>query len=460
MLTKYLNVTEIDSALIGLQEKYPEIAEVVPLKYPTYEKRVCNALRIGKSKSADGVLFTACVHAREWGGAEICISFATDLLESYTASTGRTYGAKSFSALAIEEIVEGLNVIVFPCVNPDGRKFDQANSTALWRKNRNPKDKKGFDEVFDSSIGVDVNRNHSFLWDFKKHFSPDANFNTLSSDNPYSDLYHGSAADSEPETKNIHWLFDTYPQIRWYLDIHCYSGDVLWSWGDDSNQTTNPAMNFRNSAYDGQRGVEGGYGEFISTADLTIIENTAKQVRNAINTVRGSPYRAKQNPYLLGVDTVSYPVSGCGDDYAYARHLVDSSRGKIYSFALEFGFPTGSDFTSFHIPWPEMFKTIPEIDAGMMELCSIAAPTIFIKSPISDSRLELLEPETRKPPDLRWRQKLIPWELWEIYVLGKVPTKPPRPPGPSDIVRSLAMAAGVLWGLTRFVKRIRPSGPR
>jgi murein tripeptide amidase MpaA len=388
------------------------------------------ALRIGKNKSTDAVLFTAGAHAREWGGADICLSFATDLIASYTAKAGRTYGGKSFSALEIKRIVEGLNVVVFPCVNPDGRKFDQEHSGELWRRNRNPKDSGGIAK----RIGVDINRNHAFLWDFRKAFAADAL--GTASDDPSDEIYHGSTADSEPETRNVHWLFDTFPRIRWYMDIHCYSGDVLWSWGDDTDQTMNHSMTFSNPTYDGQRGVEGGYGEYIPLEDLTAVEDLAKRVRNAINDVHGGSYVAKQGVYLLGTDEVkvTYPTSGCADDWAFARHLVDPSKVKVYAFTLEFGPWTGNRETSFHIPWDEMTKIIPEIDAGLLEFCASSSPPMFV------------------PP-----QNLIPWELWRIFALGRLPSKPPRPPRPEASIGTvvlLGLAVALLWGINRLIRRV------
>src|SRR5439155_17967057 len=104
--------------------------------------------------------------------------------------TGLTYQGTSFSALTVARIVNNLSVFVVPCVNPDGRKYDQDHD-ALWRKNRNPVNSAGDP----AQIGVDLNRNHPWLWDFRTAFSPAAlSFGTLASDNPSSDLYHGPAA--------------------------------------------------------------------------------------------------------------------------------------------------------------------------------------------------------------------------------------------------------------------------
>ncbi|MDQ1276457.1 MAG: carboxypeptidase, partial [Euryarchaeota archaeon] len=66
----YLNVDEVESALIALATTYPEICELITLPNTTVEGRTCHALRIGQGAATDcdGVLLTGCVHAREWGG--------------------------------------------------------------------------------------------------------------------------------------------------------------------------------------------------------------------------------------------------------------------------------------------------------------------------------------------------------------------------------------------------------
>jgi murein tripeptide amidase MpaA len=390
----YLNVDEVSSALQGLATAYPGLTDLIELPYRSVERRISYALRIGKQSHADAVLFTGCAHAREWGGADACVYFAADLLEAYGAGTGLQYGGRWFSPRAIASIVERVNVVVFPCVNPDGRAYDQQYD-ALWRKNRNPVDSDGLAD----RIGVDINRNHSFLWDFQHAFSPAAqNAGTLASDKPVSDLYHGSTPNSEPETRNVHWLLDSLRFARWYLDIHSYDGDVLFSWGDDLNQSTNPSMNFLNPAYDGQRGVAGGYGEYIDSADLTTAQGTAQRVVDAINAVRGGHYVATQSVSLWGAPgSVTYPVSGAVDDYAFSRHRTDCTKPKVFSFTMEFGYAGAGARLSFHPLWPEMSEIVKEIDAAMVELCLVAAPRWFL------------------PWTAAWR-RLFPWQIWDPMI--------------------------------------------
>jgi len=188
--------------------------------------------------TADGVLLLGGMHAREWVPPDALISLAADLLEAYDAGTGLAYGGASFSANEVRRILESLNLYVFPCVNPDGRRFSQT-SDAMWRKNRRPHASGG------SCVGVDINRNFAFLWDHLTKFASDAGVNT--SDNPCNaSVYRGPSPASEPETRNVIWMLDSAPHICWLVDVHSAVPVVLHSWGSDQNQTTQPSQNFLN----------------------------------------------------------------------------------------------------------------------------------------------------------------------------------------------------------------------
>lgn len=373
----YLNVTEVESALLGLANAHPQLCSTIALPHTTAEGHTCRALRIGKAGTAKskGILFTACMHGREWGGAEICVYFAADLLKTYKAGAGLRYGGKTFSARQIQRIVEEMEVFVFPCVNPDGRHYSQTHPTADqaydWRKNRNPADSGGLPY----RIGVDNNRNFDFVWDYRKHFAPAVTLSTdpdayglPASDDPGHWGYHGQAPNSEPETRNVVWLFDTYPQIGWFLDIHSYTGAVLYPWGDAPNQSFDPTKNFSNPLYDRWRGVNEltQYGEYISKDDHYTLKSVANTVTAAIAAVRGQSYQTHQSFYLevAGETNTTYPTSGASDDYAFARFAKGLSAHPVYGFALEFGLEP-----DFHPPWAEMEKIVADIDAGLVEFC-------------------------------------------------------------------------------------------
>ena len=71
----YLNVDEIESAINSLANEYQNTCQAITLPNRTIEGRTCQALNIGKRLddiNKPAILFTGSVHAREWGGSEIC----------------------------------------------------------------------------------------------------------------------------------------------------------------------------------------------------------------------------------------------------------------------------------------------------------------------------------------------------------------------------------------------------
>jgi murein tripeptide amidase MpaA len=361
----YLNVAEVDTAVQNLAAAYPALTQLIALPFATVEGRASHALRIGAGAagSRDVLMVIGGQHAREWGSCEICINFAADLLEAYDTGTGLAYGGKSFTAAQVQGIVDGLHVVVFPLVNPDGRHHSQT-ADPDWRRNRNPAQSGGSP----SCVGVDLNRNYDFLFDFKNRFHPTAyspaNLDRLIvSDDPCDSgqTYHGPSAFSEAETQNVRWLLDAFPRTRWFFDVHSFSELILYSWGDDNNQSADPAMNFGNPAFDGDRGLLGdaAYGEYVPAGDALIARTLAERMRDAIAEVRGKTYTALQSIEL-------YPTSGTSKDYAYARHFVDPSKSKTYAFTIEWG-------TEFQPDWDEMELIIQDVTAGLIDFC-VAAP--------------------------------------------------------------------------------------
>jgi murein tripeptide amidase MpaA len=349
----YLNADEVESALAGLAASYPSICELIALPHPSIEGRSSHAVRICRHavNDRDAVLLTGGVHAREWGGADICVNVAADLCEAYTANTGLGYGGKHFSNAQVRALVEGANLLVFPDVNPDGRHFSQTVD-AGWRKNRNTTESGGNP----ACIGVDLNRNQDFLWDFERFFDPASDVNTSADPCSLSPTYRGAAAVSEPETRNVVWLMENYPRIRWYIDIHSYNESILHSWGDDENQSADAAQNFANPGFDGRRGVAGDdYAEYIPGADLADIVELANEFRTALLAVRGKDY-------TVGPGYNLYPTSGANDDYAYSRAFTNPANNKIYAYTVEFGAEPQP-------LWPEMARIIEDVSSGIIGLC-------------------------------------------------------------------------------------------
>jgi murein tripeptide amidase MpaA len=351
----YLNVEEIDAALHTLAESYPEVTELVSLPNRTPEGRQSHALRIGPADAPTGntVVVTGGMHAREWVPPDALVNLAADLLEAHARGARLRYGRKRFSADDIRSVVEGLQIVLFACVNPDGRNHSQT-ADPMWRKNR----RRVCPDLPSHCVGVDLNRNFDALWDFRRHFAPDSNVSA--SDDPcHPQVYVGPAAASEPETQNVVWLLDRYPCTRWFVDVHSYVPAIYYTWGFDENQISNPSMNFRNASFDGTRGrANDTYREYILGEDVEVLQELGSKMKDAIRA-------ASRTAYDVGQSFSLYPTSGASDDYAYSRYFVDSTKGKILSFTVECG-------RSFQPSWQEAEDVIREVCAGLIAFCIAA----------------------------------------------------------------------------------------
>lgn len=342
--TGYLTGAGIESCLQYLATTYPSICQLIVLPEMSVEGRTIRAIKIASGAGTDrhGVLLIGGVHAREIVNPDLLVSFALNLCRAYTSNSGLVFGGKSYDASTIQLIVNALDVFIFPLVNPDGRVYIQSPSgDPMWRKNRSPNS--GL-----PCMGVDLNRNYDFLW---------SSTIGVTSSNSCSDVFHGSSAFSEPETRNVRHMLDTYPNIACMMDVHSYMQLVLHSWGDDDNQITDPSMSFMNPIYNGLRGTMGDtlYKEYIPQADLDWLVNTGNQVRDAIAAARGRVYTVEQAALL-------YPTSGTSKDYAFSRHFVDASKRKVYAYTLE----TGLEFQP---PYSEALNIISEVSAGLIQFC-------------------------------------------------------------------------------------------
>ena len=353
----YLTADEIERAMVLGERNHAGYLERIALPHLTWEKRRCHAVRIGKGqgRKRTAICFIAGIHGREWGGPDILVYFAIRLLRAYRDRQGIRLGKKAFSAASIRRIVETKDVILFPQVNPDGRRFSMEKHP-WWRKNRRPAPRgRG-----PKSIGVDLNRNFPILWRFERHFAPGT---VQSSCNPGDyETYVGPREASEPETRNVMWLLDRFPNVRFFIDLHSYGETLLYNWGSDENQSHDPEMCFMNEAYDGKRGLihDDVYREHMPAVDQKLAVTLGLSLAGAIRQVRGRPYRVQQSVGL-------YPTAGSSDDYAYSRHIVDPKKAKVIAYTMEWGRSRAS--TPFHPPYAEMRKVMREVTAGLLEFC-------------------------------------------------------------------------------------------
>ena len=252
----------------------------------------------------------------------------------------------------------GLDIVLFPLVNPDGRHYSQSQGK-WWRKNRTT----AYAGGDAARIGVDINRNFDFLFDVSTKFSPNAPVQV--SVNPNNSTYQGPAAFSEPETRNVRWLLEQFPTTRALVDLHASGQTVIYNWSHDETQAADPAMNFMNAGYDGQRGVLGDpYMEYLPAADLALMQGLAQQFVTDAGAVRTTKYVAQQ----ASAWTIA---SGTSHDYAYSRHLTPARppQAKVYGFAVEWG-------DRIDLTWNEMLPVIGDVCAGLVGFCVAASATV------------------------------------------------------------------------------------
>lgn len=161
------------------------------------------AIRIGNTSDEDPrrILLNAMQHAREWISAHV----ATYLAEALAV---RAAGPDA-------EPLSNVEVIIIPLVNPDGYVY--SNETYRFaRKNRH---KAGCSTP--ERDGVDLNRN----------WGTDYGGSQSTSRNPCDQVYIGSGAFSEPETKAVRALVLRTPGVKAHMDIHSYGQVILGAWG-------------------------------------------------------------------------------------------------------------------------------------------------------------------------------------------------------------------------------------
>lgn len=151
--TAYLNADEVETALLTLKQQFPSYVTLIDLPNRTHLNKTSHAVRIRGIDNGlkPGVFFTGSMHAREWGGADACVAFLLNILNTYQNKINLEYGQKTFYKEDVEKMLNNLDIIVFPDVNPDGKEYSQTVDI-WWRKNRNP------------NGPVDINRNFDFLW--------------------------------------------------------------------------------------------------------------------------------------------------------------------------------------------------------------------------------------------------------------------------------------------------------
>lgn len=182
IIDRYAITNLIDAQFRALAEDHPEHCRTMAMPYRSARGTPVPLYRIGVRGPARGghrgVLITACAYPREWGGAEICLNLASDLLDAYATGTGLAYGSVAYGAAQVSQVLEAVDLFVMPCIDPDGRS-DSIEFDPLWH------------------------------------------------DGPATSV---PVSPPLPECRNVAWLLEQFPHIGTVIDIHHYAGDFLHAW--------------------------------------------------------------------------------------------------------------------------------------------------------------------------------------------------------------------------------------
>lgn len=346
----YLTSTAIEQCLVWLNATYPSFTQLFRFGSSELGRPIRGILVRAGAGDRNGALLIGGTHARELINPDCLVGLAFKLCWAYDNNLGLTFGGKEWSRTEVRLLVDGMDIFIVPNINPDGREYVQTTPGPpfheQWRKNRGTN--------ADGTIGADLNRNFDFLWEWTI-----GNTSSVST----MDTYKGDAAFSERETRNVRDFLNAHPDITCFVDVHSYTELILYPWGDDENQSSDPSQNFLNPTWHGLRGVEGdAYGEYIPAADEAKFADRAIKIRDAIAAVRGRTYRVEQGFDLYG-------TSGASSDYAYSRYFRGPRR-KVWAYAFETNrapMPGEDPMYGFQPPFPDALRVMEEVQSGLIQ---------------------------------------------------------------------------------------------
>lgn len=211
---------EIEQTLDQLVQTYPQFISKFSIG-KTFEGRTIWALKIS-SNSDTGCCstptkpttwFDALHHSREPLSAELLLRFVDNFVKQY------------FYDIEIMRLMHTRNIIVVPCVNPDGYEYNRQTHPqggGMWRKNRRPN--------LDGSYGVDLNRNYGWKWGSVVYDTSMEN-----------ELYQGVSAFSEAETTALR-DFMALEKPRLAVTVHSYGNEWMFPWGYTDDPSSSDSL--------------------------------------------------------------------------------------------------------------------------------------------------------------------------------------------------------------------------
>ncbi len=254
----YKDLATIYSYLDTLAGSKPGLSTVQTIG-TSLQARPMKAIRItapGGTGPRPAVIYHGGQHAREWIGPMTVMYFADQLVAGYGSDP------------RITSLLNSVEVIIVPVMNPDGYTYTWTNDR-MWRKNRR--------DNGNGSFGVDLNRNWGYQWGGEGASASSSN-----------DTYRGPSAFSEPETQVMRDFITANPQIRAHIDFHSYSQLILSPWAYTASLP----------------------------ADSATFNLLNAELEAAVESLYGTPYTA--GPTY----TTIYPASGASSDWTYGARGI------------------------------------------------------------------------------------------------------------------------------------------
>ena len=216
------------------------LAAPAHVKRGPFDQRI---LRIGKQRDGTktGVFIYCQQHAREWVTPITCLETAERLSSNYaTDPTTKAY-------------VDNLDIFILPSVNPDGGHYSFYDFGSKRRNMSNycPSRPASGNVGNRNNWGVDLNRNSSVGSLFDGYSGASAR-TARATPSP------ARSRSPSRRSSNEQWVADTFPKIKFSINIHTHGGYFMWAPGrvqarKPRRRCRSPNIGIENYFFDGLR---------------------------------------------------------------------------------------------------------------------------------------------------------------------------------------------------------------